>query len=163
VVKVSWIIAQKYCGWTGSRLPSEAEWEKAARGGLEGKKYPWGDESPVCTSGAENGAKYDNDSNCDDTGTEKVGNFSSNGYGLFDMSGNVWEWVNDWYDTDYYANSPGSNPSGPSSGSVTSGDKRVLRGGSWSRHDFYLRSANRSRYNPTDADIVIGFRCSRSQ
>ena len=157
VVYMDWNDAQNYCRWTGGHLPTEAEWEKAARGGLEGKKYPWGDESPVCEQRAENGAKYDNNSNCDDTGTEKAGNFSANGYGLYDMSGNVWEWVNDWYDADYYANSPSSNPSGPSSG-----NDRVLRGGSWFDNSYNLRSANRRRDFPVYTSGDLGFRCSRS-
>ena len=159
VVTINWDDARRFCEWasqvSGERihLPSEAEWEKAARGGLSGKKYPWGDENPVCSQGADNGAQF---SACSGR-TISVGSFCANDYGLYDMSGNVWEWVSDWYDTDCYANSPSNNPSGPSAG-----EYRVLRGGSWYCYDFYLRSANRVRYNPDYAGYDFGFRCSRS-
>jgi serine/threonine-protein kinase len=168
VVFVNWKNAQAYCAWADSRLPTEAEWEKAARGGLKGKKYPWGDSPPVCQMGAENGAqhrdcgivdpsKYDYEFTLKPIGgTASVGNFSANGYGLYDMSGNVWEWVSDWYDSDYYANSPGKIPSGPSFG-----DYRVLRGGSWLRSSNLLRSADRNRNNPTSTSNNAGFRCAR--
>ena len=154
VVHVDWNDAQNYCRWTGGQLPTEAEWEKAARGGLEGKKYPWSNEEPSCQKSAENGAQF---SDCSGE-TISVGSFSANGYGLFDLSGNVWEWVSDWYDSGYYASSPSNNPSGPSSG-----NSRVLRGGSWLNNEYYLRSANRYRYYPTyTSSGNLGFRCSRS-
>ena len=153
VVHVDWNDAQNYCRWTGGQLPTEAEWEKAARGGLEGKKYPWSNEEPSCQKSAENGAQF---SDCSGE-TISVGSFSANGYGLFDLSGNVWEWVSDWYDSGYYASSPSNNPSGPSSG-----NSRVLRGGSWLGYNVNLRSASRDRYGPTLASGIIGFRCSRS-
>ncbi len=154
VVEVTWYGAQAYCDWRGARLPTEAEWEKAARGGLEGMSYPWGDEAPVCTPGASNGAQY---SSCDGR-TVPVGTFSANGYGLFDMAGNVWEWVADWYDSGYYNISPFENPLGPEKGT-----SRVLRGGSW----YYigesaLRIANRSRGAPADTNYYYGFRCARA-
>ncbi len=157
VVYVSWEQARGYCEWRGARLPSEAEWEKAARGGFEGKLYPWGDESPVCRKGTANGAKFDDNSGCNETDTEPVGSYAPNGYGLFDMAGNVWEWVMDWYSESYYASLPSQNPTGPSSG-----DSRVLRGGSWYLNGGSLRVANRHRDDPPDTNYGLGFRCARS-
>ena len=153
VVYVDWNDAQNYCRWTDGQLPTEAEWEKAARGGLEGLSYPWSNEEPSCQKSSENGAQF---ADCSDQPIT-AGSFSPNGYGLYDMAGNVWEWVSDWYDVGYYASSPSNNPSGPSSG-----DKRVVRGASWKFSDGNLRSANRNFYNPVNTDNDVGFRCSRS-
>jgi formylglycine-generating enzyme required for sulfatase activity len=150
VACVTWVDAKAYCEWAKRRLPTEAEWEKAARGGLEGKQYPWGNEAPVCTPGAANGAQF---RDCGGR-TVPVKTFSGNGYGLFDMAGNVWEWVFDWYD---------AYPGGDSSASDSFGETdRVLRGGSWSDDDRPLRAAYRVGAYPLVTYYYNGFRCARS-
>jgi serine/threonine-protein kinase len=154
VIYVSWHDAQAFCEWRGARLPSEAEWEKAARVGLEGAEYPWGDEAPVCRYGAPNGAKFDDNADCDGTDTEPVGSYSPNGYGLYDMAGNVWEWVSDWYDV-----YPGGDPGASDYFGQT---LRVLRGGSWLNDSRFLRSASRYRNFPDSTYDGFGFRCARS-
>jgi len=152
VVGVSWNDASAYCSWAGKRLPTEAEWEKSARGGLVGKKYVWGDEWPPPSKA---GNFYDSITNDGYNYTSPVGSFKPNGYGLYDMAGNVWEWCADWYDGNYYANSPKSNPTGPSSGS-----SRVLRGGSWFYYNVnLLRVADRYLCDPTYYFLNVGFRC----
>jgi formylglycine-generating enzyme required for sulfatase activity len=150
VVGPTWFDAVEYCRWLAGRtgrpfrLPTEAEWEWAARGGLDGKLYPWGDEPPTDRPGYQDRWIE---------GPESVGESAPNGFGLFDICENVHEWCSDWYDRDYYQISPLENPTGP-----VSGTRRASRGGAWRHQIKIARCAARSSIPPELEYADYGFR-----
>lgn len=146
IASVSWEQAQIFCEWRSARLPTEAEWEKAARG-IDGRTYPWGEEVSC------DNANY---SGCNDYAVYVGVNQSPSPYGVYGMAGNVWEWVADWYSEGYYIDSPLINPLGP-----TSGKYRVIRGGAWNNLESSIRTTIRKWENPSSKRQDIGFRCAK--
>jgi formylglycine-generating enzyme required for sulfatase activity len=148
VIHIPWQEASNYCEWVGRRLPSEAQWEKAARGSTDERIYPWGDDDPFRDLSNFGGL----------VGNTTAVNEQSDGkspYGALNMAGNVWEWVSDLYDPDYYNKSLSKDPEGP-----VIGDKHVMRGGSWKDFPSTIRVVHRYADYPLYASSILGFRCS---
>jgi formylglycine-generating enzyme required for sulfatase activity len=173
VVHVSWFDAVAYADWAGKRLPTEAEWEYAARGGLKQKAYVWGDEQKPGGKWLANiwQGKFPSENTREDgyERTAPVASFPANGFGLHDMAGNVWEWCADWYRPNAYADSVGDNPTGPKSSDdpLEPGvPKRVQRGGSFLCSDVYCvryRPGGRGKGEPGTGLSHVGFRCVKSK
>jgi iron(II)-dependent oxidoreductase len=150
VYNVNWTEASSFARWAGVTLPTEAQWERAARGGRDEWMFPWGmndDPKMRNASGVQDGFER----------IAPVGKFPANGYGLFDMAGNVAEWTADWYDAKYYQNAPNADPTGPATGK-----ERVVRGGSYDRDGLLTRCSHRHWLEPSARQTSVGFRCTKS-
>ena len=155
-VNLSWDDAAAFCKWVGGRLPTEAEWEKAAKG-TDGRLYPWGNDSPM--SGNRANFSFEPVSVWEGPASlakKDQYEFGKSPYGAYEMAGNVWEWVSDWYDENYYKTSPAKNPQGPAEGKF-----KVIRGGSWRNNADTIRTTNRNgKHAPSDRRVYLGGRCA---